>query len=501
MKLDKINIVWFKRDLRLQDHLPLKNALQEDVPTLLLYILEPIILNDVHYSERHFTFIKQSLEDLNRTLYNYNTRILCIKDDAILTFNKLSSLFNITTVYSHQETGIYNTYERDIQVGKLLKDNGILWNESISNGVIRGISNRKTWKDQWIEYMNDDLQHPVFNNSMVVHKDSVSQLSNHFNTFSLTYKECANIQKGGTTTGLKYFNSFLKDRITGYNKNYSKPLTSRLHSSRLSPYIAWGNLSMRMVVQTAASKKNSIKDLRNLNSFLSRLRWQAHFIQKFEMEFQMQWRSLHPAYRNLGKKTDERLVKAWKTGQTGYPLVDAAMRCLIDTGFINFRLRAMLTSFFVFHLWQPWQNASPHLAQHFLDFEPGIHFPQLQMQAGVTGINIIRIYNPIKNSLDHDPNATFIKKWVPELKNLPIGFIHEPWKMTSMDEAFYEFKLGESYPKPIVDDKLSRKRASDILYGIKNSIASHLDSQKIIKKHTNPNRKVWNGDEGLNTSS
>ena len=163
------------------------------------------------------------------------------------------------------------------------------------------------------------------------------------------------------------------------------------------------------------------------------------------------------------------------------------MRCLNETGYLNFRMRALVVSFFTHNLWQPWQAASKHLSQMFLDFEPGIHYPQLQMQAGETGTNMLRIYNPIKNSLEHDPDATFIKKWVPELAEIPLAFIHEPWKLTQMEQELYSFKLGIHYPYPIVDLEKSRKYSSDILWGLRKKSVVKKDSKRILDKHTNPN--------------
>ncbi|WOC40581.1 FAD-binding domain-containing protein [Polaribacter sp. HL-MS24] len=234
--------------------------------------------------------------------------------------------------------------------------------------------------------------------------------------------------------------------------------------------------------------KSDKENNKHLGAFISRLRWQAHFIQKFEMEHTMEESSINKGYHKLKKSISETYKTAWETGMTGFPLVDASMRCLNETGYLNFRMRSMLVSFFTHILWQPWQEATAHLSKMFLDFEPGIHFPQLQMQAGETGINSLRIYNPIKNSLDHDAHAVFIKKWCPELANLPVCFIHEPYLMTALDMQFSDFELGIDYPKPVVDIKTNRKKASDILWNLKKNPLVQEESFRILKRHTLSNR-------------
>ena len=207
----------------------------------------------------------------------------------------------------------------------------------------------------------------------------------------------------------KYLNSFFDKRHKNYVFHISKPEMSRMSCSRLSPYLSWGNLSIREVYQFAQEQKKTSKQKKTIDAFTSRLRWQTHFVQKFEMEHTMEKESINKGFQKLKKEVSLEFQKAWKTGYTGYPLIDASMRCLNETGYLNFRMRALVVSFFTHNLWQPWQDASKHLSQMFLDFEPGIHFPQLQMQAGETGTNVLRIYNPIKNSLEHDPDASFIK--------------------------------------------------------------------------------------------
>jgi deoxyribodipyrimidine photo-lyase len=482
-----IAIVWFKRDLRIDDNEAIFNALKSDKQILFIYLFENALINDSHYSQRHWQFIKESLLDLNLRLENYQTKVLVIKGEIEKCFEVLREFYNIHAVYSHQETGLKITFDRDKAFKKYTERHGIKWVENINNGVFRGLKNRKNWVENWEEFVYQPVLpfQPQTNQFLGINE--IISLEKNFEVDYLKLKKQNIFQPGGSSYGQRYANSFFDTRFKNYMFHISKPLEARTSCSRLSPYIAWGNLSIRQIYQQGIFIKGKKKD-RHLNAFLSRLRWQAHFIQKFEMESRMEFESINRGFLTLKKPINEKFQQAWQLGQTGFPLIDAAMRCLNETGWVNFRMRAMLVSFFTHNLWQPWQNASSHLAQQFLDFEPGIHYSQLQMQAGETGINTLRIYNPIKNSLTHDEEARFIKKWVPELAKLPVNFIHEPWTMTPIDQVFSGFELGENYPLPIINLDQTRKYASDILWGMQKNDDVKKEAYRVLKKHTLSNR-------------
>jgi deoxyribodipyrimidine photo-lyase len=479
---EEINIVWFKRDLRLLDHKPLEMAASSNTPTLLLYILDPQYIQNPHYAARHWQFVKDSLKDMARQFKRHELHFSVLEGDTILIMQEIASIFEVQCIYSYQETGLNFSYTIDKALKKWIDSKSIRWVEFQQNGVIRLLKNRKDWIKEWYTFMHDpQLDSSVHQLKTVQWKTDKFQ-PEYFKQLSSDPE----IQRGGETHALAVLQDFIQHRSKQYMYLISKPLESRSSCSRLSAHIAWGNISIRTVYQSAYQAKTN-GNKKNLNAFLSRLRWHCHFIQKFEQEVEMEYLPQNKAYTSYVRERNTDYIYQWEKGNTGIPLVDACMRCVCTTGYLNFRMRALLVSFLTHALLQNWDDGIEHLARQFTDFEPGIHYPQFQMQASVTGINSIRIYNPIKQSKDHDPHGVFIKKWVPELADFPATHIHEPWKVTDMERQLFGIKTN--YPPPIIDLTEALKVARKELWTTKGSTAVKAGKKAVLQAHAIPSRK------------
>jgi deoxyribodipyrimidine photo-lyase len=305
---------------------------------------------------------------------------------------------------------------------------------------------------------------------------------------------CPQRQRGGRAKAMQLLDSFFAGRGNRYTFEMSSPLTADTACSRLSPYLAVGNVSVREIMKRAFAERAVVAalpphgrsiELRSIDSLISRLHWHCHFIQKLESEPAIEWRSMHPVMEAARHMTavDDPWLLAFAEGRTGFPFVDACMRYLRATGWINFRMRAMLVAFATYHLALDWHRVGHVMARLFTDYEPGIHWPQVQMQAGQTGINTPRIYNPVKQSVDQDADGVFIRRWVPEVVSLPTGLLHEPWKMTDADVLMFGVRLGADYPLPLVQHEEAARAAKQRLTEARATTDFRQSAQAVFVRH------------------
>ncbi|MES2914538.1 MAG: FAD-binding domain-containing protein [Pseudomonadota bacterium] len=470
-------LVWFKRDLRVDDHPALTRAAGIGA-VLPVYVVEPDLWAQTDASARQWDFVAESLGDLRADLARMGAPLVVRVGDAVAVLEALCRRHGITRIVSHEETGNLWTYARDRRVAAWAKSSGIVWTELPQSGVVRRLPDRDGWAASRDAYMAGAL----LPRPALPAVDGVEPgLIPSSRALKLAPDPCPHRQLGGRARGLELLDSFLTQRGEPYRTAMSSPLSAERACSRLSPHFAQGTLTLREVVQATALRQSERPGGRwggALASFQSRLAWRDHFMQKLEDQPSIEIRDLHPVAITRPRDSDAGRLAAWKNGETGLPFLDACLRYLRATGWLNFRMRAMVISVASYHLWLDWRATGAHLARMFTDYEPGIHWPQVQMQSGTTGINIPRIYNPVKQGHDQDPTGAFTRRWLPELAAVPDAFLQEPWLWPDARRL-----LGHRYPEPIVDIASAAREARDLIWQARRSAGFAEAAGEIVRRH------------------
>jgi deoxyribodipyrimidine photo-lyase len=245
------------------------------------------------------------------------------------------------------------------------------------------------------------------------------------------------------------------------------------------------------VQESGEARQIETKQRAGLKAFGSRLHWHCHFMQKLESEPGIEFHNMHRGYDGLREKEHNPAHFAALTeGRTGWPLVDACVAMLRETGWLNFRMRAMLVSVAAYPLWLHWRPVGEWLATEFLDYEPGIHWSQMQMQSGTTGINTARIYNPIKQARDQDPDGLFVRRWIPAMRKVPDAWLFEPWRMPPDIQQRCGVSVGDKagdIPTPLVDLEHATRMAKTRLFQLRAQPEIKAAKAAIVQQHGSRN--------------
>lgn len=472
-------LLWFKRDLRIADNPALARAAGMGA-VLPVYLVEPDYWQLPDTSARQWEFIAECLADLRQDLAGLGAPLVVRVGEAVATLDRLCRQHHIARILSHEETGNLWTYGRDRRVADWARGAGVIWDELPQQGVVRRLRGRDGWAGLRDAAMRaEPAAVPLALRAVAGVEPGVIPSAR---ALRLADDPCAHRQVGGRARGVALLDSFLTQRGETYRSAMSSPIGGERACSRLSAHLAAGALSPREVVQAALARAAARPGGRwggSLASFQSRMAWRDHFMQKLEDEPMIERRALHRAADALRpREADAARLEAWEKGETGLPFLDACMRYLRATGWLNFRMRGMVMSVASYHLWLDWRATGAVLARRFTDYEPGIHWPQVQMQAGMTGINTPRIYNPVKQGHDQDPTGAFTRRWVPELAGVPDGFVQEPWKWPGARGL-----LGRIYPEPIVDVAAAARAAREAVWALRREAGYAEMAARIVERH------------------
>lgn len=441
-------LVWHRSDLRPADNAALAAAVRDGDPV-------PVFCFDPQFyrasglaCDARLRFLHESLTDLRERYRSLGSDLTLLHGDPR---ERLRSLLD-------DHDALYVNRDVTARYGRDRDDELLAWDDVTAfgdDGIDRSGGGRDGWREaatEWMEVEPRPAPEALPDNPV----DSDVTVADIEDRYDVT-PDKRKVPKGGRGPALKRLNRFV-DELPNYPAVVSEPAAAEDHCSRLSAYLKFGCLSVREI----HARVREAPDSRGAEMYESRLFWNRHYTQKLA-----DWRgwtneAVNPVFRGLYRSEhDPDLLAAWKTGNTGFPMVDASMRALVETGFINFRMRAMCASFLTYVLREPWCYGADFFYYHLVDADPGINYTQWQSQAGTVGVHPVRVYDPAKQAREYDPDGEFIREYVPELAPLPDEHLPRPEKapLAVLDEAGIE--LGETYPRPVVDYERRAATARD----------------------------------------
>ncbi|MBW4468636.1 MAG: DNA photolyase family protein [Pegethrix bostrychoides GSE-TBD4-15B] len=461
-------IVWFRRDLRISDHAPLDRAAMRGA-VIPVFILDRALLHHPETATARVTFMLDCLRSLDQELRERGGRLILRAGDPVQLLPELVRETQAEGVYAYLDYERLYGRLRDARVSRALADQSMKLRWFEPTGGTAELMVYPRYRSFWNAQMRQALV-PTPSRIEVpleLPSDPIPSLAE----LGLV-ADAKPIPPAGTAAARQLLADFFEQKVDRYYWELSYPGAEA--TTGISPHLKFGAISTREVVQTAQAWDLSPKAERSRKQLISRLRWGSGFAQRFRYLPQLELRSLYSVFDEQGWNFDESLYQAWQAGQTGFPIVDAAARCLQATGGwkgLNFRSRAIYASFLSNLLGMDWRFGALHFMRHLIDGDCPIDHYQWAMQAGVTHCvdkSWTRIYNPEQVAVDRcDPNGAFIKRWLPELAHLPPSRLGAPPRL-------------KNYPAPILDYKQARQErvkqleAQRQVFRIQENILPHL---------------------------
>lgn len=494
MSDDRI-LVWHRADLRTADNAALAAAARDGTPAP-VFVFDPR-----YYDERSLgcdarrRFLHESLTDL-REQYRARGGDLALRHgDPLAVLEAL--LDDADALYLNRDVTAGAARERDREVlswpeTEGFADDGIRRpgpdHREPDGGVT--VDTREGWDDHCEAYFEGDPaprpetlpQNPVEGTT------SVEAIEDRYDVAP----EKRDVPKGGTVAGNERLSAFV-DCLHEYPGAVSPPAAAEEGSSRLSPYLAFGCLSTRQAYQRIRDAPES----RGREMLTSRLYWNRHYTQKLADWPGWTERSVNPVFRGVrADEHDPDHVAAWQEGRTGFPMVDAAMRALVETGYLNFRMRAMCASVFCYVLREWWKRGADFMYKHLVDADAAINYSQWQSQAGLVGVHPIRVYDPAKQVREYDPEGAFVREYVPELAPLPDEHLARPEKAPLAVQEECGVRVGEDYPYPVVDFEARADRAREEMARLDDRAKEAIRVPRVNRRASLSNRgRGRDGDE------
>ena len=478
-------IVWHRADLRTADNAALAAAADAgDVAPV--FVVDPTYYGEGSLAcDARLGVLHDCLADLREQYRSLGSDLALLAGDPRERIPEL--LAGGDEVYCNRDVTAMAGRDRDRALldregVTVFADDGIRWpDERAADGTV-AVDTRDGWDDHCEAYFERD-QHPRPDTLGPNPLDSEVTIDGIEDRYGIAPTKSV-VPEGGTVAGNERLSAFL-DRLGNYPEVVSPPAAAQRRSSRLSPYLKFGALSERAVYQRVQAAPAS----RGRSMYTSRLYWNRHYHQKLADWPGWTEHAVNPVFRGLFRDDhDGALDRAWREGRTGFPMVDAAMRALTETGYINFRMRALVATFYVYVLKQWWKPGADFMYYHLIDADPAINYTQWQSQCNLTGVHPVRVYDPAKQVREYDPDGEFVREYVPELASLPDDHLARPEKTPVHVQKSCGVDVGTDYPYPVVDYDHEATRARERYAALSNRAEEALSDPEIRRRCSFSNR-------------